>query len=135
MILGVDPGERRVGVAVADRDTRIARPVEVIDRAHTDPFARLAELVVDLDVEEIVVGRPTSLSGGQGPAVDAQQVFIEQLRRLIDVRVTDWDERLTTILAEQGMLAAGASAANRKKKRDAVAAQIMLQGYVDVAWH
>jgi putative Holliday junction resolvase len=135
MILGVDPGERRVGVAAADRGTRIARPVEVIDRRHTDPFARIAELVADLGVEEIIVGRPTSLSGREGPAITAQRAFIAELRNSVELPVRDWDERLTTVIAEQGMVAAGASAEVRKQKRDAVAAQIMLQGYVDVAWH
>jgi putative Holliday junction resolvase len=135
MILGIDPGERRVGVAAADRDTRIAHPVEVIDRRDTDPFARIAELVEHLEVDELVVGRPTSLSGKEGPAISVQQAFIEQLRKVIDLPIRVWDERLTTVLAEQGMLAAGASAQNRKQKRDAVAAQIMLQSYVDAGWH
>jgi putative pre-16S rRNA nuclease len=131
MILGVDPGERRVGIAVADLETRMARPVEVIDRAGTDPFGRIAELVVQLDVKTIVVGRPTGLSGQDGPAVGAQQVFVERLRAVTSTPIEEWDERLTTVLADRAMLAAGASATARRQNRDAVAAQIMLQGYMD----
>jgi putative Holliday junction resolvase len=135
MILGVDPGERRVGIAAADRETRMARPLEVIDRRRNDAFARIAQLAADLEAQRIVVGRPTSLSGDEGPAVAAQQLFVAGLREVTTVEVSEWDERLTTVLAERMMLAAGASASIRKENRDAVAAQIMLQGYVDAAWH
>jgi putative holliday junction resolvase len=135
MILGVDPGERRVGIAVADLQTRMARPVEVIDRRRTDPFARIVELATELEVDRIVVGRPTSLSGEQGPAVAVQQLFVQRLRTITATEVDEWDERLTTVLADRAMAAAGASRSARKDKRDAVAAQIMLQGYVDSHWH
>jgi putative Holliday junction resolvase len=132
MILGVDPGERRVGIAAADLETRFARPLEVVDR--TVAAARICALAVELEAELIVVGRPTSLSGASGPAVAAQQTFVEELRKATPVVVEEWDERLTTVLAERSMRSAGASAALRKEKRDAVAAQIMLQGYLDARW-
>lgn len=134
MILGIDPGERRVGVAAADLETRIARPVEVIDRTRMDAPARIAELAEELGVQEIVVGRPTGLSGQAGPAVAAQQRFVEELRGATTVTITEWDERLTTVLAERNLRTAGASAAVRKERRDAVAAQIMLQGFMDARW-
>jgi putative holliday junction resolvase len=134
MILGIDPGERRVGVAAADLETRIARPVEVIDRTRMDAAARIAELAEELGVQEIVVGRPTGLSGQAGPAVAAQQRFVEELRVATTVTITEWDERLTTVLAERNLRTAGASAAVRKERRDAVAAQIMLQGFMDARW-
>jgi putative Holliday junction resolvase len=132
MILGVDPGERRVGIAAADLETRFARPLEVVDRSTA--AARICALVVEMEVDLIVVGRPTSLSGAAGPAVAAQQTFLEELRQATPVVVEEWDERLTTLLAERSMRSAGASAALRKEKRDAVAAQIMLQGYLDARW-
>jgi putative holliday junction resolvase len=134
MILGIDPGERRVGVAAADLETRIARPVEVIDRTRMDAAARIAELTDELGVQQIVVGRPTGLSGKAGPAVAAQQRFVEELRAATTVTITEWDERLTTVLAERNLRTAGASAAVRKERRDAVAAQIMLQGFMDARW-
>jgi putative holliday junction resolvase len=135
MILGVDPGGRRVGIAAADLGTRMAHPLEVVDRRRTDPFTRIAQLAKELRVERIVVGRPTSLSGREGPAITAQQGFVAGLRKATTVEVTEWDERLTTVLAERAMRAAGASASTRKENRDAVAAQIMLQGYVDATCH
>lgn len=131
MILGIDPGERRVGVAVADPETRFARPLEVIDAAQDDPVERIAGLVAELDVDVVVVGRPVGLSGKPGPAVASQQSFVERLRRRIDAPVEEYDERLTTVIAEQGLRAAGAARGARKKTRDAIAAQVMLQGYLD----
>jgi len=130
-LLGVDPGLRRVGVAVADPETRFARPLEVIDAEETDVVARLVELVRDLEVECIVVGRPVGLSGREGPAVAEQQRFVERLRAATDAEVIEHDERLSTTLAEQGLRAGGARSRARRQIRDAVAAQVILQGYLD----
>lgn len=134
MILGIDPGERRIGVAAADRETRFARPLEVIDAASTDPVARIALLVRDLEADLVVVGRPVSLSGRPGPSVVARSGFVDSLREALDVLevpIIEHDERLTTVVAEQGLRAAGGRAKARKKVLDAVAAQVMLQGFLD----
>ena len=130
-LLGVDPGRRRVGVAVADPETRFARPLEVIDTNETDAVARVLELIRDLGVECIVVGRPVGLSGREGPAVAEQKEFVERLRAATDAEVIEQDERLSTVVAEQGLRAGGARADARRQIRDAVAAQIILQGYLD----
>ena len=131
MILGIDPGERRVGVAVADNETRFARPVEVIDRRSVDAVGRIVELVRELEVERVVVGRPVGLSGEAGAAVDRQQELVEALRAACPVDIVEWDERLTTVIADQALRASGKTAKQSKDIRDAVAAQILLQGYMD----
>lgn len=131
MILGVDPGERRVGVALADEETRFARPLEVIDVAATDPVARIAELTAEHAVSLVVVGKPVSLSGREGRAVADAAPFVARLRDALTVEVVEHDERLTTVIAERGLRAGGADRAARKRLRDAVAAQVMLQGYLD----
>ncbi|HEV3472759.1 MAG TPA: Holliday junction resolvase RuvX [Actinomycetota bacterium] len=133
MILGIDPGSRRVGVAIADTETRFARPLEVIDVNETDPTMRIAELVGEHGVSVVVVGRPTSLSGRAGPAVDVQQAFVDGLRAVLEVSIVEHDERLTTVLADQGLRAAGGSQKARAAQRDAVAAQVMLQSYLDAS--
>ena len=130
-MLGIDFGTRRVGVAVADDETRFARPLEVIDVTEQDPIERVRELVDDLDVDLIVVGKPLGLSGKAGPAVAAQSVFVSDLRAAVGVDVREHDERLTTVLADQQMRAAGLKRDAQKKLRDAIAAQVMLQGYLD----
>jgi putative holliday junction resolvase len=131
MILGIDPGERRIGLAVADDETRFARPFEVIDQTETDALERIGEVIRELDVTLVVVGRPVGLSGIEGPAMEKQKTFLVGLRGALDVRVEVYDERLTTVVAEQGLRSGGASAKKRKELRDAVAAQVMLQGYLD----
>jgi len=129
-ILGIDPGTARIGVAVADLETRFAHPLEVID-ATSRAFERIAALAEDHGAVKIVVGKPLGLSGRSGPAVEKQQAFVRRLRAATDVPVEEFDERLTTVVAEAGLRAAGAPPGDRKKKRDAVAAQVLLQGFLD----
>lgn len=131
MILGIDPGERRVGIALADLETSFARPLEVIDVKETDLFGRLRELIEEHEVERLVVGRPVGLSGHEGPAMDAHKTFLMRLRGEIEVQVDVYDERFTTSIAERQMRDAGLSAKKQKGMKDAVAAQVMLQGYMD----
>lgn len=131
MILGVDPGARRVGLAVADLETRFARALEVIDCRNDDPVIRIGALVDELEVTKVVVGRPVSLSGVDGPASEALVGFLDRLRSSLEVDVDVYDERMTTVIAERSLRDAGASAAKRKEIRDAVAAQVMLQSYMD----
>lgn len=130
-MLGIDPGERRVGVAIADLETRFARPLEVIDVKTTDAVVRIVEIVTEHDVDTIVIGRPVGLSGAAGAAVDRQQEFLAALRGACEVDIVEYDERLTTVMANQALRAAGRSTRDTKKIRDAVAAQILLQSYLD----
>jgi putative holliday junction resolvase len=131
VIVGIDPGERRVGVAAADLETRFARPVEVIDRRSVDAVKRIIDLVRELGADLIVVGRPTGLSGDSGPAVAAQQQFVAELIGATSVEVREYDERFTSTVAERALRAAGKNAKEMKAQRDSVAAQIMLQDYLD----
>jgi putative Holliday junction resolvase len=131
MILGVDPGARRVGLAIADPETRRARPLEVVDARSTDPVARIAEIVAEAGVTAVVVGRPVGLSGRAGAAVAAQAGLVRRLEARLPVEVTEYDERLTTVVAERALRAGGARARARRRVRDAVAAQVLLQDYLD----
>lgn len=131
MILGVDPGERRIGVAVADEETLFARPLEVIDARATDPVARLGELVAEHGATLVVVGKPLSLRGTEERAAQDAAPFVAALREALATEVVEHDERLTTVIAERSLRAGGAGREARKKVRDAVAASVMLQGYLD----
>ena len=130
-MIGIDVGSRRVGVAVADDETRFARPLEVIDVTATDPIARIRELADELHADRVVVGKPVGLSGHEGPAVDEQQRFVALLRAALSIDVDEFDERLTTVVADQGLRAVGTKRSAQKRLRDAIAAQVMLQGYID----
>lgn len=129
-VLGVDPGTRRIGLAIADLETRFATPLEVVP-ASSKAIGRIVELAEERSAIKIVVGRPVSLSGHDGPAVSEQQKFVEDLRAATEIPIEEYDERLTTVVAESAMRAAGTSAKNRKDNRDAVAAQVLLQGFLD----
>ena len=135
-VLGVDPGSKRIGVAIADLETRFARPLDVLvaGEAAIDEIVRLASIN---HATKIVVGKPVGLSGKAGPAVEVQQKFLEKLRAAAGgggegpIDVVEFDERLTTVVAEAGLRAGGAKAKTRAEIRDAVAAQVMLQGFLD----
>lgn len=131
MIIGVDPGERRVGVAVADLETRFARPLEVIDTKVSDPIARIIELIGELDAHKIVIGRPTDLKGNAGPAVEKQQLLVRALTDACDIEVVEHDERMTSVIADRQLRQAGKSSKDARSIRDAVAAQVLLQDYLD----
>lgn len=131
MILGVDPGERRVGLAVADLETRFARPLEVIDTKVTDPVARIVEIIGEIEATKIVVGRPTDLRGRAGIAVETQQRLVEALVAACDVEVVEHDERFTSVIADRNLRQAGKSSKDARSIRDAAAAQVLLQDYLD----
>ncbi|MDQ4065506.1 MAG: Holliday junction resolvase RuvX [Actinomycetota bacterium] len=131
MIVGIDPGTKRVGVAIADDETRFARPLEVIDVTRTDPVTRISEIVSREDARLVIVGRPLSLRGEAGRAVAAQRDFIARLNEALPIPVVEHDERLTTVVADQGLRAAGGRSKARGGLRDAVAAQLLLQSYLD----
>ncbi|CAN5639506.1 Holliday junction resolvase RuvX [soil metagenome] len=133
MILGVDPGTRRIGLAIADEVTRFARPLEVVDASAVDPVARIAQVVADKEVTKVVVGRPAGLSGRGGPAVTRQSELVARLREHLEVEVDEFDERLTTVVAERALRSGGARPAARRRILDAVAAQVMLQGFLDAS--
>ena len=118
-------------MAVADEETRLALPLEVIDTKGRDPVGRIVEIASERGATAIVVGRPVGLSGRDGPAVDTQRKFLLKLRSAVSIPIREFDERLTTAIAERSLRARGSSSATRAKVRDAVAAQVMLQGYLD----
>lgn len=131
MILGIDPGTKRVGLAIADRETRFARPLRTL--AAELSVAAIAELVTEAGIDEVVVGRPVSLSGESGTAVETYVVWVDALRDALpgSVSIVQYDERLTSVIALQSLRSAGVSAKKARGMVDAVAAQVMLQSYLD----
>lgn len=130
-LLGLDIGERRVGVAVSDPAGRVATPLKVLDAplsSNPGPFRRLVE---DYEVEAVVVGLPLSLDGTEGPQALAVRQEIERLDRAIHLEWRFHDERLSSVAAERMMADAGADSRRRRGAVDMVAASIMLQSYLD----
>ncbi|MEN8040425.1 MAG: Holliday junction resolvase RuvX [Actinomycetota bacterium] len=129
--LGLDPGERRIGVAVSDVTGTIASPVEFVDRQARNHGQRIKDLCEEWQISEIVVGLPLSLDGTEGPAAIRSRGFGATVEELTGLPVTYHDERFTTVTAEQALLEGGVKRRSRTSKRDQIAAAVMLQGFLD----
>lgn len=130
-ILGLDPGERRVGVALSDPTGTIASPHSVIDRRSVELTEAVRMLCEEHDVERIVVGLPTGLSGVEGPSAEAARTVGTAVAEATGLPVEYQDERFTTVTAEAALLEGGVRRAKRRDVRDKVAAAVILQTYLD----
>jgi putative Holliday junction resolvase len=130
-VLGLDPGERRVGIALSDPLGIIASPFTVLDRRTGDFLEELRAILVDHEVSRVVVGLPVSLSGDEGPSARAARELGSTVAREMQVPVEFHDERFTTVLAESALLEGDVSREGRRRARDKVAAAVMLQGWLD----
>jgi putative holliday junction resolvase len=130
--MAVDPGSRRVGVAVSDPTGTIAQPLSAVPAAPAETLVgRLAALAREQEAARLVVGLPRRLDGGQGPEAKAARALADELRRATGLPVTLVDERLTSVAAERALLATGASRARRRQLSDQVAAALILQSHLD----
>lgn len=131
-ILGLDPGSKRVGVALSDELQMIAQPLEYIPAEPFDELAaKLRELVADREVETVVVGMPRNMDGSYGPAAEKSKAFIAKLEEILTVPIRPWDERLTSAQANRVLIEGNVSRKKRKEKVDKMAAAILLQSFLD----
>jgi putative Holliday junction resolvase len=133
-VLGVDYGEKRIGLAVSDPEGLIATPLGVQDvTSRKDAVDAVRRAAGENGAERIVVGLPLNMDGSAGPMAEKVQVFVERLRTRIGLPVDTWDERLSTRLVERTLIEADVSRRKRKGLRDKLAAGVILQGYLDAA--
>ena len=131
-IMGLDLGTKNIGVALSDESGVLARGKEVIARrSDRRAIARIREILDEFEVGEIVVGLPLNMNGTTGERAEDSVKFAEMLKEQTHVPVRLWDERLSTKEAESVMIKADLSRRKRKKIVDKLAAQIILQGYLD----
>lgn len=134
-IMGLDFGSKTVGVAVSDSLLVTAQGVEIIRREQENKlrrtFARIEELIVEYQVEEIVLGMPKNMNATEGVRVELTLEFKDKLERRTGLPVHMWDERLTTVAADKIMTEAGVRRQDRKLYVDKIAAVLILQGYLD----
>ena len=134
-IMGLDFGSRTVGVAISDSLFLTAQGVEIIRRKEENKLrqtlARIEELIVENEVEEIVLGLPKNMNDTEGARVELTKEFKDKLERRTGLPVSFWDERLTTVAADKAMMEAGIRRENRKDYVDMIAATLILQGYLD----
>ena len=131
--LGLDLGERRVGVAVCDSAGTVATPAETLVRSGDAgrDLRAVAEQVSEWQAEIVVVGLPVSLDGTEGPAAVAARAEIDRLGRFLSVPVVSYDERLTTVIAERSLMEQQMKGPQRRGVVDQVAAAVMLQSWLD----
>jgi putative holliday junction resolvase len=131
-LLGVDFGTVRIGLAVSDADRRIASPLGTYSRHDPRRDAEyFRQLAITEEIGQIVVGLPVHLDGREGQKAGEARTFGTWLEEITGLPLVYWDERFTTVEAEQYLLAAGLTEKRRKSRRDRVAAQILLQSYLD----
>ena len=143
-ILGLDVGERRIGVAAADSEARVALPIGVVERTDAAAdAAAIARLIEEQKAGALVLGLPISLNGSLGPQAQVVRAFGDELAARLGLPVEYWDERLSTVEAQRRLAPPGGRGRQRKQSRstkgrqaprgrlDALAAVIILQSYLD----
>lgn len=130
--MGLDYGDKTIGVAVSDELGWTAQSLEVIRRGKPEADqARLRQLIAEYDVREIVVGLPKNMNNTIGPRGEICIAFANSLREILSLPVHLWDERLTTASAQRTLIEADVSRSKRKAVVDKMAAALILQGFLD----
>ncbi len=131
-LMGLDLGEKTIGVAVSDRMRGVATPLETVRRKKfTLDSARLIEIVTEREIGGIILGLPRNMDGSEGPRCQSTRAFARNMTRLTDLPIGFWDERLSTVAAEKALLEADTTRKRRGQVIDHVAAGYILQGALD----
>ena len=130
-VMAIDPGTVRVGVAVSDPTGKVALPVTVVSRVGDSHIKQLVKLARDRAVNEIVVGLPKTLAGGEGASAQASRELAGQLGSKLGIPVHLFDERLTTLDAQAALRRAGVKGERQASVVDKVAATLLLQAFLD----
>ncbi|PWE33999.1 Holliday junction resolvase RuvX [Maritimibacter sp. 55A14] len=135
-VMGLDLGEKTIGIAVSDRMLSVATPLETLRRRKfAQDAARLLEIATAREIGGIVLGLPRNMDGSEGPRCQSTRAFARNLSRLTDLPIAFWDERLSTVAAERALLEADATRKRRSEVIDHVAASYILQGVLDRIAH
>ncbi|TCO79076.1 Holliday junction resolvase RuvX [Marinisporobacter balticus] len=131
--MGLDVGDRTIGVAVSDAMGLTAQGIETIRRTNKkEDYKRLEEIIKEKVVTKIIVGLPKNMDGTIGSQGKKVLQFVEDLKKRFTIEMILWDERLTSVAAEKTLISADVSRKKRKKVIDMLAATYILQGYLDV---
>lgn len=135
-LIGLDLGEKTIGVAVSDRTRSVASPLETVRRTKfTADAARILEIAAKRDSAGLILGLPLNMDGSEGPRCQSTRAFARNLERLTPLPIGFWDERLSTVAAERALLEADTSRKRRGAVIDHVAAGVILQGALDRLRH
>jgi putative Holliday junction resolvase len=129
--LGIDFGSSRIGIAISDELGMLAHPLETLPNDSLF-LSKLRKIVLEKGISRIVVGIPRNMDGSYGPAAEKAKLFFSQLKsEFPGVQLISWDERLTTVEAQRLLHAAGRDLKKSRPVIDQVAAQVLLQSYLD----
>tara|TARA_B100000700_G_scaffold10332_1_gene10588 strand:+ start:5448 stop:5861 length:414 start_codon:yes stop_codon:yes gene_type:complete len=131
--LGVDLGEKRIGIAVSDSNGKVATPLQVIIRSKSikQDHKKISDLVDEWEADIVVVGMPYSLNGSKGLAAKTVEKEVKELSSALEVPVATQDERLTTAIAAKELAIQGLDSKKQRKVIDQVAASVILQSWLD----
>lgn len=131
-IMGLDLGTKRIGVALSDETCTLAQGRHVVLRTSDNKaLAEIDKLIKEYSVNTVVVGMPLNMNGTKGPRAEDSEEFGGKIGKLSDVNIVFWDERLTTKEVEDIMIASSVRRVKRRDLLDKMAAQVILQGYLD----
>jgi putative holliday junction resolvase len=131
-IIGLDLGQKRIGVAVSDETKTISTAIDTLSVSSIkNSVKKIKEISVAYGADEIVIGLPLNMNGSKGPQADKVLAFANKLRESVSCKISTFDERLTTAQGEAILVSADMSRKKRKQNIDRLAAQIILQTYLD----
>ena len=130
--LGIDLGEKRVGLSISDRTQSIASNYATLEKKKFSLFSLDLQAIIDEEIIcGIVIGLPLNMDGSEGPKCQSARDFAKNFSNIVDLPITFWDERLTTVAAERSLLSADLSRKKRQQVIDSVAAVLILQNLLD----
>ena len=130
--LGMDLGEKRVGLSISDRNQSIASNYATLEMKKFSLFSLDLQAIIDEEIIcGIVIGLPLNMDGSEGPKCQSTRDFAKNFSSIVSLPITFWDERLTTVAAERSLLSADLSRKKRKEVIDSVAAVLILQNLLD----
>ena len=131
-ILCLDLGKKRIGLAISDVNQKIATPYDVIkEKKFSEVLEIIKNLVKEFDIGSIIVGDPINMDGSLGPKSQSSRSFIANINKDIHIPILLWDERLSTVAAEKSLIEADISRKKRSEVIDKIAANIILQNFLD----
>ena len=131
-VLGLDLGEKTIGLAISDIELKVASGIKTIRRNKFKlDIEILAEIVGQREVVGIILGLPKNMNGSEGPRCQSTRAFARNISNIFEIPITFWDERLSTVAAERALLEANTSRKRRSAVIDYVAASYILQGALD----
>ena len=132
-LLGIDYGTARIGLSISDELQMLAHPLETLPATSISAaLSRIAGIVQEREVERVVIGLPRNMDGSSGKSANEAEAFAEKLRASLPVEVVMWDERLSSVAAHRAVRDSGRKTRDARKFIDQIAAQIILQGYLDL---